>query len=199
MKPAARRRRNLNGTIRLEMVRTLDILLHQAGRPASTQPGPTIRISRFPLPLDRSYLDVYICNLNDVSDKLRVVAPKVNLSKSELRVLEVLWDDHPLTVGQMIERLQKQTRWHQSTIKTLLTRLVKKKAATRQRDGRRFFYSPLVQRETILAKESERLLNRFFDGEIAPLVAHFADRKQISKRDLEKIQMILSNLKDRDA
>jgi predicted transcriptional regulator len=99
----------------------------------------------------------------------------------------------------MIERLQKQTRWHQSTIKTLLTRLVKKKAATRQRDGRRFFYSPLVQRETILAKESERLLNRFFDGEIAPLVAHFADRKQISKRDLEKIQMILSNLKDRDA
>jgi len=79
----------------------------------------------------------------------------MDLSKSEQRVLEVLWSENPLTVGQVIERLQESSEWHENTIKTLLTRLVEKKAAARARDGGRFFYRPLVSRDTMLTKESE--------------------------------------------
>jgi predicted transcriptional regulator len=123
----------------------------------------------------------------------------MDLSKSEQRVLEVLWGESPLTVGQVIERLQERTDWHENTIKTLLTRLVEKKAAARARDGGRFFYRPLVSRDAMLTKESEGLLKRFFDGRMAPLVAHFADRRKLSKRDIEAIEKILADLKDRDA
>jgi len=42
-------------------------------------------------------------------------------------------------------------------------------------------------------------LNRFFDGQMTPLVAHFADRKKLSKGDVEEIEKILAELKDRDA
>ena len=52
-----------------------------------------------------------------------------NLSKSELRVLEVLWREQPLTVGQIIDRL-RGADWHENTVKTLLTRLLQKKAAS---------------------------------------------------------------------
>ena len=123
----------------------------------------------------------------------------MDLSKSEQRVLEVLWSENPLTVGQVIERLQESSEWHENTIKTLLTRLVEKKAAARARDGGRFFYRPLVSRDAILTKESEGLLKRFFDGQMAPLIAHFADRRKLSKRDIEAIEKILADLKDRDA
>ena len=123
----------------------------------------------------------------------------MNLSKSEQQVLEVLWSEQPLTVGQVIERVRARTDWHENTIKTLLTRLVDKKAAARRKDGGRFFYRPLVTREAILTKESEGLLNRFFNGQMAPLVAHFADRSKLSKRDIEDIEKILAELKDRDA
>lgn len=123
----------------------------------------------------------------------------MNLSKSEQQVLDVLWSDHPLTVGQVIERLQKDSGWHENTIKTLLTRLVQKKAVARRKDGGRFFYRPLVSRDAILAKESEGLLKRFFDGQMAPLVAHFADRRKLSKHDIEAIQKILAEIKERDA
>ena len=123
----------------------------------------------------------------------------MDLTKSEQRVLEVLWGESPLTVGQVIERLQERTDWHENTIKTLLTRLVEKKAAARARDGGRFFYRPLVSRDAMLTKESEGLLKRFFDGQMAPLVAHFADRRKLSKRDIEAIEKILADLKDRDA
>ena len=123
----------------------------------------------------------------------------MDLSKSEQRVLEVLWGEQPLTVGQVIERLQGRTRWHENTIKTLLTRLVDKKAAARVRDGGRFFYRPLVSRDAMLTKESEGLLKRFFGGQMAPLIAHFADKRKLSKRDIEAIEKILAELKDRDA
>lgn len=123
----------------------------------------------------------------------------MDLSKSEQRVLDVLWnDEHPLTVGQVIERL-KGSEWHENTIKTLLTRLVDKKAVARRRDGGRFFYRALVSRDAILTKESEGLLKRFFDGQMAPLVAHFADKRKLSKRDIEAIEKILAEIKNRDA
>ncbi|HET7607626.1 MAG TPA: BlaI/MecI/CopY family transcriptional regulator, partial [Gammaproteobacteria bacterium] len=73
----------------------------------------------------------------------------MELSKSEQRVLDVLWSESPLTVGQVIERLQKASDWHENTIKTLLTRLVQKKAVARRKDGGRFFYRPLVSRDAI--------------------------------------------------
>jgi len=123
----------------------------------------------------------------------------MDLSKSEQRVLEVLWSENPLTVGQVIERLQESSEWHENTIKTLLTRLVEKKAAARARDGGRFFYRPLVSRDAMLTKESEGLLKRFFGGQMAPLIAHFADKRKLSKRDIEAIEKILAELKDRDA
>lgn len=123
----------------------------------------------------------------------------MELSKSEQRVIDVLWSEQPLTVGQIIERLQALTDWHANTIKTLLTRLVEKKAVARRKDGGRFFYRPLVTREAMLTKESEGLLKRFFDGHMAPLVAHFADRRKLSKRDIEDIEKILAELKNRDA
>jgi predicted transcriptional regulator len=123
----------------------------------------------------------------------------MDLSKAEQRVLDVLWNEQPLTVGQVIERLQKGLDWHENTIKTLLTRLVQKKAVARRKDGGRFFYRPLVSRDAILTKESEGLLKRFFDGRMAPLVAHFADKRKLSKHDIEAIEKILAELKDRDA
>jgi predicted transcriptional regulator len=123
----------------------------------------------------------------------------MELSKSEQRVIDVLWSEQPLTVGQIIERLQAHTDWHANTIKTLLTRLVEKKAVARRKDGGRFFYRPLVTREAMLTKESEGLLKRFFDGQMAPLVAHFADRRKLSKRDIEEIEKVLAELKNRDA
>ena len=121
-----------------------------------------------------------------------------SLSKSELRVLEVLWREQPLTVGQIIDRL-READWHENTVKTLLTRLLQKKAVARRKDGGRFFYRALTTREATVTMESEQLLNRFFDGQMSPLVAHFAERRKLSTRDVEAIEKVLEKLKDKDA
>ena len=61
----------------------------------------------------------------------------MNISNSEQQLLDILWQESPLTVGQDIERVQASTDWHANTIKTMLTRLSKKGAVVRSKDGGR--------------------------------------------------------------
>jgi BlaI family transcriptional regulator, penicillinase repressor len=119
----------------------------------------------------------------------------VNISKSELSVLQVLWDEAPLTVGQVIERVRNTVDWHDNTVKTLLNRLRDKEAVRRYKDGRRFFYEPLVSRDAVVSEEAENLLERFFEGRIPLLVAHFADGKRLSKTDVKEMEAVLRRLK----
>lgn len=119
----------------------------------------------------------------------------MNISKAELRVLQILWQEQPLTVGQVIERVQETEGWHDNTVKTLLIRLTEKEAVDRFKDGRRFFYSPLIKKEDVVDTEAGGLLERFFNGQMAPLVAHFAKRKKLSKKDVAEIEKILEQLK----
>lgn len=120
----------------------------------------------------------------------------MNISKSEQQLLEFLWQENPLTVGQVIERVQASTDWHANTIKTMLTRLSNKGAVERNKDGKRFFYSPSVTREELVAEETEGFLSRFFDGKMAPLLAHFADNQKVSKAELAEIEAIVAKLKN---
>lgn len=120
----------------------------------------------------------------------------MNISRSELEVLEVLWSESPLTVGQIIERVQERMDWHENTVKTLLNRLLQKEVVERNKDGRRFFYQPLVPREEVVSSEAEGLLKRFFNGQMQQLVAHFADHKKLTSDDIREMEEILERLKD---
>jgi len=119
----------------------------------------------------------------------------MNISKSENYVLEALWEASPLTVGQIVERVQSKVEWHENTVKTLLVRLVSKKAVRRRKDGKRFFYEPLITKEAVVATETEGLLSRFFNGQMPALIAHFADQKKLSRRDIEELEAILKRVK----
>jgi predicted transcriptional regulator len=119
----------------------------------------------------------------------------MNISKSELVVLQALWDESPLTVGQIIDRVQATVDWHYNTIKTLLGRLLEKEAVHRYRDGRRFFYEPILSREEVVDTEAEGLLQRFFEGSVPQMVAHFAEGKKLTKTEVREIEAVLRRLK----
>ena len=119
----------------------------------------------------------------------------MQISNSEHDVLDVLWTESPLTVGQVVERCQSKRDWHENTIKTLLTRLLKKRAVRRSKDGRQYFYAPVVSREVVVTSAAESLLDRFFDGQMQQFVAHFAERRKLTKKDIRDMEAILEKVK----
>jgi BlaI family transcriptional regulator, penicillinase repressor len=118
----------------------------------------------------------------------------VSVSEAESVVLAVLWRDGPLATEAVAAALAEQQHWQESTIKTLLARLLKKGAVAARKDGRRYIYSPVLTREQWLSSESDGLLNRLFGGRVAPLVAHFSKHRKLSKKDIADLKRLIQEL-----
>lgn len=116
------------------------------------------------------------------------------VSEAESVVMAVLWRSSPLTTEDVVTALKSQQDWQEPTIKTLLNRLLKKGAISAQRDGRRYLYSPVLQREQWLSSESKGLLDRLFGGRVAPFVAHFSKQRKLTKKDLGELKRLIEEL-----
>ncbi len=118
----------------------------------------------------------------------------ISISEAESVVMQVLWQRQPLTADEIIAELRSQQDWQEPTVKTLLNRLLKKGAVSAEQQGRRYLYSPLLERETWLSSESESLLDRLFGGSVAPLVAHFSRQRKLSKDDIAELKRLIDGM-----
>lgn len=116
-------------------------------------------------------------------------------SDSEMQVLSALWEKAPQTAADLTQRIGKVNGWTQATVKTLLARLVQKGAVTAEADGRRYLYSPAVERADAVGEESQRFVDRLFGGRVSPLIAHLAEREALSDSDIAEIEALLRKLK----
>ena len=117
------------------------------------------------------------------------------ISDAEHAVMEVLWDESPLTAQDVSERIPDTREWSANTVKTLLGRLLAKNIIAHEADGRRYLYRPLVRRTYYVAGESKRLIDRLFGGKLTPLVAHLAERDELTAQDIAEIEALLKGLK----
>ena len=120
----------------------------------------------------------------------------MQVSEAEAQVMQVLWERHPRSAEEVVAALAFSTDWAEPTVKTLLNRLLNKGAIEATREGRRYLYSPVLAREAWVAQQSEGLLQRLFDGRVAPLVAHFSQRGRLSDADVAELRRLLEEIDD---
>lgn len=118
----------------------------------------------------------------------------MQITDAESIVMEVLWRRHPLAADDVAAELAGQQDWQEATIKTLLNRLLNKGAVSARKEGRRYLYAPVLRREDWVLQESQGLLQRLFDGRVAPLVAHFSQHRKLSRKDLAELRKLLEEL-----
>jgi BlaI family penicillinase repressor len=118
------------------------------------------------------------------------------ISEAELQVMEALWRaSEPLTATEVADRIDVGRGWSLATVKTMLSRLAAKGALTHREDGRRFFYSPAIDRDSYVGSESRRFVDRLFGGRLSPLVARLAEEDVLDDEDIAAIEAILRELK----
>jgi predicted transcriptional regulator len=120
----------------------------------------------------------------------------MKISEAESVVMEVLWTHSPMAAEDVALAVGDTQQWQESTIKTLLNRLLKKGAIRASKDGRRYLYAPVLQREAWIQQESQGLLARLFDGRVVPLVAHFSQHHKLSRKDVAELRKLLEELDD---
>lgn len=93
----------------------------------------------------------------------------IHVTEAESEVLAALWKHGPLTPARLIETVKARRDWGDPTIKTLLGRLMQKKAVRSVREAGRLLYHPLLTREAYVDGEIQALADRLFDGDRARL------------------------------
>jgi predicted transcriptional regulator len=126
------------------------------------------------------------------------VPKSIAISEAESLVMDVLWRvGMPAGSEDVVKALSKQ-KWQETTVKTLLGRLLRKGAIKASRDQRRYLYVPVLTREQWLSFESTRLLDRLFGGRVAPLVAHFGQHHRLSKQDIADLKRLIAEMNDEE-
>lgn len=122
-------------------------------------------------------------------------SPTERISEAEHAVMEALWEKSPQTAAEVCEKVCDERGWSMPTVKTLLSRLVAKGAVSTEPDGRRFLYTPLLERVDYVGGESRRLVDRLFGGRAAPLFAHLAETEALSDDDIAEIERLLQEMR----
>jgi predicted transcriptional regulator len=120
----------------------------------------------------------------------------VSISEAESVVMEVIWRASPIATENVVAALADVEKWQETTVKTLLNRLLKKGAISADKQGRRYLYSPVLKRDQWLAAESKGFLDRLFGGRVAPLVSHFSQQRKLSKKDIADLKRLIEELDD---
>ena len=92
----------------------------------------------------------------------------MGITAAESQIMEALWRCGPLTSDEIIADVAHRQQWGAATVKTLINRLLKRKAIRSEPYEGRVRYLPLIRKADYLQAESQGLLDRLFDGRLAP-------------------------------
>lgn len=106
--------------------------------------------------------------------------------------MEALWERAPRTAAEVIAALRPHKSWAENTVRTLLTRLVEKRAlrTSENASGTRLF-EPAVRREECVAEVGKSFLQRVFRGAATPLLIHFAQNAELTPDEVEELKRLL--------
>lgn len=120
----------------------------------------------------------------------------MRISAAESLIMEALWRQSPQSAEDLVTEVGPEQNWADKTVRTLINRLLTKGAISATRDGRRYLYSSAVERADYVSSESKGLVDRLFDGKLAPLVSHFAETNQLSADDIAELKRLVAELDD---
>ncbi len=119
----------------------------------------------------------------------------MKISEAESKVMEVFWRaTEPLSADEVVASMGSDRDWSAGTIRTFLTRLLKKKALAATLDGRRYLYRPLIRREDYVHEQSRNLIDRLFGGRIAPFITQFSERQDLSRDEIAELKRLIKRL-----
>lgn len=122
----------------------------------------------------------------------RIVKMIVKLFDSELKVMNVLWNEGDCTAKHISNVLKEEIGWNMNTTYTLIKRCINKGAIERSEPN--FMCHALIPKEKVQIAETNEFIDKMFDGSIDKMFAALIGNKQLSEKQIEKLKNLIKNL-----
>jgi predicted transcriptional regulator len=128
-----------------------------------------------------------------MGDKAR---KRAALSPLENAVMQVIWNDQPLTAEDVRLRLEGKHDLKDSTIRTVLRRLEEKGYAEHDVEGRTYVYRAKVEQTNVASSAVRGIVEKFCSGSIENLLVGLVDDKLISPERLKQLAEEIAKAKE---
>jgi len=115
----------------------------------------------------------------------------MKLTEPEWLIMNALWEKHPARAREVGERLPAGINWAYTTVKTMLDRLVVKKAVRKRMKGNVGRYEPVLSRRQARTTALRNLLDHAFDGAFGPMMHFLVEHEKLSARERNELIQIL--------
>ncbi|MGI6562424.1 MAG: BlaI/MecI/CopY family transcriptional regulator [Clostridia bacterium] len=110
------------------------------------------------------------------------------LGMMETKFAELIWDNEPISSGELVKLCEKELTWKKSTTYTMLRRLCDR-GIFRNREGT---VSSLMSRQEFAALQSEKFVEETFDGSLPKFLAAFTMRKKLSEEEINELLRLIN-------
>lgn len=112
---------------------------------------------------------------------------ELKLYDAEYRLMEIIWEQEPLTSTELYKCCLPRLGWKKSTTYTMLRKLCER-GFLKNEDS---VVTALVKRQEVQRYESQAVVDKWFDRSLPQFVATFLGGKQLSAREAEEIKRLI--------
>jgi BlaI family transcriptional regulator, penicillinase repressor len=118
-----------------------------------------------------------------------------DVTEAELALLQVLWDNGPATIRQLVERVYKQTGTSvYATVQKLLDRLEAKECVERERGGPVHVFRAAINRDDLISRRLRAVADSLCGGSLSPLLTHLVEGRGLSDQERRELRGLIEKL-----
>lgn len=109
------------------------------------------------------------------------------LGAMETKFAELMWDNEPISSGDLVRLCEKELSWKKSTTYTMLRRLCQR-GIFQNADS---IITSLISRQDFAALQSEQFVEETFNGSLPCFLAAFSRRRKLSENEIDELQKLI--------
>ena len=117
----------------------------------------------------------------------------MKLFDSELKVMEVLWEQGDKPAREIVDVLSERIGWNKNTTYTVIKKCIEKGAFARGEPN--FLCKPLITKDEVAQSETEQLIDKMFGGSSELFFSSFLKNQGISEADAARLSQMIKEAK----
>ena len=117
---------------------------------------------------------------------------KTGLGAVESQFADIIWQNEPLSSGELVKLCQQKLAWKKSTTYTVLKKLCQRGIFVNSGGT----VSSVISRDEFYAAQSEQFIDETFKGSLPAFIAAFTSRKVLTKEEIQEIQKMIDSFEE---
>ena len=118
-------------------------------------------------------------------------------TESELEILQILWENGPMTVRALNDQLNRQRRVGYTTSLKMMQIMTEKGMLIRDTADRSHVYAPTLQPASVQSYMLDHILKTVFMGDRSKLVLQALGTQNASPEELSELKAIIKKMEDK--